>query len=95
VKGQSIASIGPLETDSRFLERFESASSLSNMDFESQVGESQISRDSSLEQVGELARRVNGLLDGDPGLEEFADLVTQAERIAASSANETSPTEGR
>ena len=46
------------------------------MDFESQVGESQISRDSSLEQVGELARRVNGLLDGDPDLEEFADVVT-------------------
>ena len=40
-------------------------------------------------------RRVNRLSDGDPDVEEFADLVTQAERIAASSANETSPTEGR
>ena len=57
--------------------------------------ESYWAQDSSLEQVGELVRRVNGLSDGDPDVEEFADLVTQAERIAASPANETSPIEGR
>ena len=61
--------------------------------------ESYWAQDSSLEQVGALARRVNGLLDGDPDVEVFADLVTLAERIAASLDNETSPrtspTEGR
>jgi Ca-activated chloride channel family protein len=57
--------------------------------------ESYWAQDGSLEQVGEMARRINGLLDGDPDVREFADLVTQAERIAGSSPSETSPTEGR
>ena len=57
--------------------------------------ESYWAQDGSLQQEGEMARRIKGLLDGDQDVEEFADLVTQAERIAVDSASETSPTEGR
>ena len=57
--------------------------------------ESYWAQDGSLQQEGEMARRIKGFLDGDQDVEEFADLVTQAERIAVDSASETSPTEGR
>ena len=46
-------------------------------------------QESSLEQVSELAQRVNSLLSGDQDVEEFTGLVVQAGRIASSTANET------